>query len=84
MVKDETGKRYGRLTVIRRYEKDGKRGQALWVCRCDCGNEKIARGYNLRNGDTKSCGCLREENIKNLGNYRRGKHYDMVGERYGI
>ena len=84
MVKDETGNRYGRLTVIRRYEHDGECGQALWVCRCDCGGEKAVRGYDLRHGNTRSCGCLRLENVKNLGKYRRGKPYDMIGERFGM
>lgn len=55
-----TGQRFGRLTVISRAEND-KVGQALWHCFCDCGNEIIVFGWNLRTGNTKSCGCLRKE-----------------------
>lgn len=33
--------------------------QILWKCRCQCGNETIVHGRNLENGDTKSCGCLK-------------------------
>lgn len=60
--KDETGNVYGRLTVLnfagtadREYDKSK---DALWLCRCTCGNEKIIRGVNLRRGVTRSCGCL--------------------------
>ena len=54
---DETGNKYGKLTVIEFVGTD-KNHQALWRCRCDCGNEKITTGSSLRCGDTLSCGCL--------------------------
>lgn len=60
---DLTGKRFGRLVVISR-EKNNKRGKALWKCKCDCGNETIVLASRLRNGKTKSCGCLRSETLK--------------------
>lgn len=53
---DETGKRYGILTVIKK-APHGKNGGGLWICRCDCGNDTIARGSSLRKGAIKSCGC---------------------------
>lgn len=53
------GHRYGRLTVVRRV---GRRGHSTtWLCRCDCGKEKIVASSNLRSGNTFSCGCLRLE-----------------------
>ncbi|WP_054955031.1 AP2 domain-containing protein [Paenibacillus dakarensis] len=58
---DMTGKRFGKLTVIRRGETDKQR-HVHWICRCDCGEETSVDALNLRNGTTKSCGCLREEN----------------------
>ena len=54
---DEVGNKYGKLTVIEFVGTD-KNHQALWRCRCDCGNEKITTGNSLRRGDTLSCGCL--------------------------
>jgi len=55
-VINETGNRYGLLTVIRR---DGTLGlEAAWLCQCDCGKTKTIRGRSLRIGDTKSCGHL--------------------------
>lgn len=53
---DITGQRFGRLVVIERYN-DNKNGEAKWKCHCDCGNEAIVSGNNLRSGKTKSCGC---------------------------
>jgi len=54
---DETGNRYGRATVLRR-GPSGKNGDAQWWCECECGNTFLTRGYSLRTGHTKSCGCL--------------------------
>lgn len=53
-MKDETGKRYGKLIVVRYdHGKDG----AYWLCQCDCGMTTVVSGANLRKGKTKSCGC---------------------------
>lgn len=56
---DETGNRYGRWQVLGRAESTD--GAALWICRCDCGRESVVRGWMLRKGTSKSCGCLRVE-----------------------
>lgn len=61
---DETGNRYGRLTVIERSGSD-IHGWALWRCRCDCGNEKVILGNLLRKGAVKSCGCAKADANKN-------------------
>lgn len=55
---DETGKRYGKLTVIQ-FDSINKSGVLLWQCHCDCGKDSVVIGGSLRNGQTKSCGCLR-------------------------
>lgn len=65
--RDITGNRYGRLVVIKDSGKRNASRSALWLCKCDCGNEKIANGTDLRRGDTQSCGCLRKENIRIIG-----------------
>mgnify|MGYP001771151571 CR=1 FL=1 len=59
-VKDMTGKTFGRLHVFARSE-NGKNGQAYWICKCECGNIKRVSGYKLRSGNTRSCGCYRDE-----------------------
>ena len=64
-LKDLTGNRFGRLTVIGRKEPHGKIVE--WDCKCDCGNEVVVRGNNLTSGNTKSCGCLATENRSRIG-----------------
>ena len=62
-IKDERGNRYGSLVVIG-YE--GTKGDgAHWCCVCDCGNSRIVRGVQLRQGKAIHCGC-------GLGGVRRG------------
>lgn len=82
--KDETGNRYGRLTVIERAPVTDKKGRAYWRCVCDCGNERIVVGESLRHGNTKSCGCLRREKLAEPRKIRgRAKKKDETGNRYG-
>lgn len=54
---DIAGKKYNNLTVLSFY--DMKDNKARWLCQCDCGNKVIVASVCLRNGNTKSCGCLR-------------------------
>lgn len=57
-VIDLVGQRFNKLTVISRDGSDG-RGEAKWVCQCDCGNQITVLSSNLRSGHTTSCGCER-------------------------
>ncbi len=54
---DLTGKKFGRLTVLGR-TKNSKKRYVEWKCRCECGAITVVQGGNLKNGATKSCGCL--------------------------
>ena len=58
-LKDYVGRRFGRLTVESYAGK--RKGMHYWHCRCDCGNSCDAGQTPLQNGETDSCGCLREE-----------------------
>lgn len=55
-ARDITGMRSGRLVAIR--QVPAKRRNAMWLVRCDCGNEAIVVSYGISKGSTKSCGCL--------------------------
>ncbi len=57
---DITGRRFGRLVVLKKMPPR-KGGGSNWLCQCDCGNQHIAIGSNLRKGDTTSCGCAAHE-----------------------
>lgn len=45
--------------VLKRVENKGK--SVCWLCKCKCGNDFIARGSDIRTGNTKSCGCLNKK-----------------------
>lgn len=71
---DITDKRFGRLIAIKCVGKN-HRSHAMWLCKCDCGNEGTFSSYYLRTGDTKSCGCLKSEFMISLGKANSGKVY---------
>jgi len=53
--------KFVRWTVIAPSEKRGKFKQTLWLCRCECGTEKLIVYGSLVSGDSRSCGCLKLE-----------------------
>ena len=68
-IKDLTGRRFGKLTVVRLSEERNKRGAARWVAKCDCGNTITANSWDLIGGRTRSCGCA--------------AIHDLTGRRFG-
>ncbi len=57
-LKDLTGKKYGKLVVLSLSPERGKNRGTKWICRCECGNEIIVWGGNLKKENRhKSCGC---------------------------
>ncbi len=60
---DEVGKTYGFLKVLFKDPTPPKNfpdRSYHWICECQlCGSRKSVSGRCLRNGDTKSCGCLK-------------------------
>lgn len=64
--KDHAGRRFGRLTAVRRL----KGWPSRWRCRCMCGAQTIVSATTLVEGKTRSCGCLRAE----LSSKRRRTH----------
>ena len=75
--KDETGNRYGRLTVLHRVKNEKEPGRALWHCRCDCGKEVDVLGVSLRYGATKSCGCYQKDRSSEVNTV------DIKGQKFG-
>jgi hypothetical protein len=56
------GKVFGRLTVVGR-EGNSARGERPYRVGCTCGEETVVQGRHLRDGRTKSCGCLQRERV---------------------
>jgi 5-methylcytosine-specific restriction endonuclease McrA len=54
------GQKFGRL-VVKEFAGKDKFEKALWLCVCVCSNETIVQSRNLKNGNTRSCGCLQRE-----------------------
>lgn len=69
-MKDLSGMKFGKRTVLERaYDKNKSKG-ARWLCQCECGVQRVVFGRNLRNGASKSCGCSNNRNFvgKRFGN----------------
>ena len=59
-LNDITGKVFSRWSVLRRADNT-ESGRAAWLCKCECGNERMITTSTLTNGRSKSCGCLSAE-----------------------
>lgn len=70
-LKEMTGMVIGRFTVIKRCGNSGE-GVALWLCRCECGNERIYKGVRLRHKPPLSCGCDLRKIGWSVGGVREG------------
>jgi hypothetical protein len=55
-MKDLSGNKYGRWTVIR-FDRIFKKSY-YWICQCECGTEKSVLVANLTSSKSLSCGCL--------------------------
>jgi len=62
------GERFGLLTTLELLSDSGKRGfgRKRWRCFCSCGKEVTVLGYNLKNGNSTSCGCTRFAHLKRI------------------
>ena len=85
-AKDLTGQVFGRLTVLKQaghaVEPSGQK-KLLYLCECSCGNIVTVRANQLREGRTKSCGCLKRERGVRLGlstRNRKTNRYEFDGD----
>lgn len=77
---DLTGKRFGKLTVIRPSYIDPV-GDYHWECLCDCGQTKIVNRHNLIPGAYKSCGCTNMKGVNShswKGGIRMASGYRLI------
>lgn len=87
-IQDLTGQKFGRLTVLERapnYITPKGIQRSNWKCQCDCGKIVTVIGTHLRNGNTKSCGCLQKEKAKQLlKNYHENPNinYKLINKKY--
>lgn len=78
-IKNLIGQRFGKLVVV---EEDGKHSDNFyyWKCKCDCGNEIIVRGNNLKTGTTQSCGCIKSRGEEFVNQYLQQKNFNYQRE----
>lgn len=74
---DLTNMQFGRLTAIKTDGKT-KNNMSKWLCRCECGNITSVSIGHLRNGETKSCGCISKEILST----RNTTHGDASNGKY--
>jgi len=81
-VVELTGKRFGKLTVIKCLgsRQEGKRRFKWWLCQCDCGNiTEVRTGHLTSKNGTRSCGCLGVAYPLSKGE----SSFNQILERYG-
>lgn len=67
--------KFGRLLVID--TAPNKNGRTAWLCQCECGNKIIVTTKSLRDGNTRSCGCLHKEIVS------KQFSKDITNQRFG-
>lgn len=76
---DITGQRFNHWTVLER-DPQKYRDEVHWICKCDCGTIRSVGSFRLRNGTSKSCGCIKQEVAAKVG---ASKIKNLVGQRFG-
>jgi len=72
MYEDLTGKKFNKLTVVKRLGKN-KKNNYIWECLCDCGKTVICITSKLKFGSTKSCGCIK----------KTCRTINLIGQKFG-
>jgi hypothetical protein len=59
-----TGQVFNKLTIVS--FSHVQNNKYYWLCKCECGNNKIVRSDSLKDGSVKSCGCLQHVRVKKI------------------
>ena len=79
---DIEGQKFGMLTVVG-FIGINKRGNSIWCCKCECGSQWVTvHANNLKNGHTKSCGCLHLVRIEEVNTKHGHKRTNNVSRVY--
>jgi len=73
------GEKFNKLTVLNKTNEKANKTY-LWLCECECGNLTKVKKWNITSGNTRSCGCLKVESIKKVGqqNISHGMRYTKI------
>jgi len=75
---DLSGRTYGRLLVLRRAHND-KSHNTMWLCRCECGTEKINQAGCLKSAAVISCGCAKRNQWQTHGLSKHPEYHCWIG-----
>lgn len=75
-IMKEHGVPDSRITVIKK-DTESKDRLVKWICQCECGTIFSAYGTKIRDGWTRSCGCLQKEITS------KRKRRDLTGQQFG-
>lgn len=91
---DLTGQKFNRLTVVREGEPRKNFNEKYqrvftkyrWLCKCDCGNPNLVLvdSSSLKNGNTKSCGCLHQETARENGKVCKKTNVYCLDGEFGV
>lgn len=70
---DQTGNKYGKLTLIEKLNERAKNYSFMYRCKCDCGNEAKVSFAQMSSGKTKSCGCISRQKGELNHNWKHGR-----------
>ena len=80
---DLTGQRFGRWMVLEKTDLRNADKRIMWKCKCDCGNEGIRPGKDLKDGHSKSCGCYRDYLVNHKNpNTRHNLRYHPLYKKF--
>jgi hypothetical protein len=84
---DLSGKKFGRLQVIKRasnYRQPSGKSIVMWECKCECGSVSVVSSSNLLSGNSKKCKCCNEKEFKDYLTNGQRKHGDSTKRLYRI
>lgn len=82
-IKDLTGKKIGKLTIIRRLNQNSKNNKVVYECLCECGTVKNILANSILTGHTISCGCVVSKYPSIISNIIKNKFgLDCIKEYY--
>jgi len=76
------GERFGRWLLLKELERDDRTAKRAWICRCDCGVERVVLDASLKEGTSTSCGCYKAELTRARMGDTREKSPAWKGGRY--
>ena len=72
--------RFGKLVTVA--EMPSQNNNTMWLCKCDCGNEKIIKASSLINNKVKSCGCLKSKGELEIKTLLQANNIAFETEKY--